>query len=410
VVSLELFTSRLSLLPLQEEIREKLLLRDAYLEQVDHSSDNFLSTYSTCSSSSARISPHHPHYLSDLTSSIRYGCIPSKLFEVSFLVLLVLLSDGVSALFTVIACWSLGSSVEMLSESFKFIYPISGSIFGMGMFAFSPLIWQYAVTAEVFPLNTLFASLLVYLTVKFTKYRSGKISLLGSFICGLALCNQHTIILFEFPLILWMLWLQRRKFFQEPRQLLLHIIAFSIGFSIYFYLPLAETLNPQAGSWGHVSTFSGFAHHFLRKDYGTFQLFSGNRGRKTDGFIERNISYIVDLWSTQGYYHSLIFALLGMLKTLERGLFHIQLLRAKKKEKKSKLPDRQKKSMEVDEASHALWEFDNVAIVILGTYLFYFCVFHSLSNLPLDDPLLYGIHQRFWMQVFIISFFLSHFS
>jgi hypothetical protein len=26
--------------------------------------------------------------------------------------------------------------------------------------------------------------------------------------------------------------------------------------------------------------------------------------------------------------------------------------------------------------------------------LFYFCIFHSLANLPLNDKLLYGIHQR----------------
>ena len=42
--------------------------------------------------------------------------------------------------------------------------------------------------------------------------------------------------------------------------------------------------------------------------------------------------------------------------------------------------------------------------VLFFTQLFYFGVFHSLSNLPLKDRLLYGVHQRFWMQPNILMF------
>ena len=31
-------------------------------------------------------------------------------------------------------------------------------------------------------------------------------------------------------------------------------------------------------------------------------------------------------------------------------------------------------------------------------------VFHSLSNLPLDQPLYFEVHKRFWMQAHIIAF------
>ena len=34
----------------------------------------------------------------------------------------------------------------------------------------------------------------------------------------------------------------------------------------------------------------------------------------------------------------------------------------------------------------------------MGSLGFYLLAFHALSNLPLSDPLLYGIHARFWMQ------------
>lgn len=36
---------------------------------------------------------------------------------------------------------------------------------------------------------------------------------------------------------------------------------------------------------------------------------------------------------------------------------------------------------------------------LLALPLFYLGVFHSLSNMPLDEELLYGVHERFWQQV-----------
>merc|ERR1711871_1376846 len=44
------------------------------------------------------------------------------------------------------------------------------------------------------------------------------------------------------------------------------------------------------------------------------------------------------------------------------------------------------------------------AIILVVVYIFYFCVFHSLANLPLGDKLLFGIHQRFWMQPNVLLF------
>lgn len=47
------------------------------------------------------------------------------------------------------------------------------------------------------------------------------------------------------------------------------------------YLPLAASLSPSAGSWGEVTSLAGFLHHVLRRDYGTFQLYSGNSASPT---------------------------------------------------------------------------------------------------------------------------------
>ena len=43
-------------------------------------------------------------------------------------------------------------------------------------------------------------------------------------------------------------------------------------------------------------------------------------------------------------------------------------------------------------------------VVLVCTWCFYLVVFHSLSNLPLYNRLLFGVHQRFWLQPSLIVF------
>jgi hypothetical protein len=144
------------------------------------------------------------------------------------------------------------------------------------MLAFSPLFWQYAISAEVFALNNFFVALIIYICVEISFDARISLVRLGAFVCGLALCNQHTIVLFEAPLIVWVLWNARShiangdsRYFWQPAA------AFILGLSVYAYLPLAAVLSPQPGAWGDVATLTGFLHHLLRRDYGTFQLYSG---------------------------------------------------------------------------------------------------------------------------------------
>src|SRR3546814_12283144 len=80
-----------------------------------------------------------------------------------------------------------------------------------GMVACSRLIWQYAITAEVFALNNFLICWMLYQTVRINKLRTRGSMYLGAFVCGLALCNQHTAMLHEAPLILWVLWVCREK-------------------------------------------------------------------------------------------------------------------------------------------------------------------------------------------------------
>lgn len=114
----------------------------------------------------------------------------------------------VSAIFTIVA----GSLVsESVSLTQSLIFPsrtqitksvdlgcsrIGSIIYTFGMFAFSPLIWQYAVTAEVFPMNTMFAALLMYLVLLFAKHHNIAIAYFGAFVCGLVSIRQVLVYIY----------------------------------------------------------------------------------------------------------------------------------------------------------------------------------------------------------------------
>jgi hypothetical protein len=303
-----------------------------------------------------------------------------------------------SAVLTALASLFIGLTV--LSVSGGGDSGTGGAIAAVGVFAFSPLIWQYAVTAEVFPLNTFFAALLLYLVVLFQRSRSLSVICAGAFLSGLALCNQHTIILYELPLVAWILFLDIDRLRQQPHLLALYACLFFLGLSLYLYLPIAATLVDAPGGWGHVKTISGLVHHMLRRDYGTFQLYSGAGGKAAEGLLERCAAYVEDLVK-QGLYVAPALSLLGAWHWCRNPGPAAESPAAsaatsKKKDVAVAAPAKTKTASR-DQAKYT-------PLAICFAQCFYFAVFHSLSNLPLSDKLLFGIHQRFWMQPNVLTF------
>jgi hypothetical protein len=350
------------------------------------------------------------------------------------------------AVCTTLASVLVGKTVLRLHPSKS----MAGAVTAMGLFAFSPLIWQYAITAEVFPLNTLFAALIVYLVVSFSAVRDNvTIAYIGAFVCGLALCNQHTIVLFEAPLILWMLFLLRNHIKAHPTVLVILSVCFLAGLLPYAYLPIASSIAPKPGSWGQVDTLSGFLHHILRKDYGTFQLFSGEQGKNAEGFGARNVAFLADFvgmqvgltdhkeWNAYGT-PLLCVITVGIIAACGGAVYSLLVTSNTKPgatgarkaaaanlvgSPGGKRKDTTKVATSASVAQHQPGSTVNSSadlatihlalspaecaytpLVLLGTLVFYFAVFHSLSNLPLHDRLLYGVHQRFWMQPNILMF------
>ena len=302
------------------------------------------------------------------------------------------IANGLSAVFSSVAVYFIGKCVHLLSSAHLLKESNAGAVLAMGLMSFSPLFWQFATTAEVFALNNLLVALLLYLTLLFMRRKESWILAVGALVCGLGLSNQHTIVLLEAPLILWMLFLSRKLLYQRPWILIVLASSFLLGLLPYLYLLYIGSHAPKPGSWGHLATIEGFLHHFLRKDYGTFQLYSGNVGGIKAGLVSRTIAYFEDLTFHQGLYLTPALAAIGTLISLYPLKFSAPSIQNPPMSSSSIIDDR--------EASFT-------PLLLVLCLPFYLLVFHSLSNLPLDDPLLYGVHQRFWMQPSILVFIFS---
>ena len=232
-----------------------------------------------------------------------------------------------------------------------------------GLYAFSPLIWSYAVTAEVFPLNNFFIAVLLNITWTFSSDgRRWPTAVLAFFVSGLALTNHHTFFFVATPILGWMLWCLRNenKFFKK---LITLIFSASLGLLPYLYLFWAGSQELPI-SWGDTGNWDGFLTHILRQEYGTFRLAISNQESQ--------------FWLAFKIYFETIskeLLIFGPFLIVAGGFLLIF--------KKRKAPD------------HISKAFCLLTFSIFSTYLL---IFHVLSNLNLSEPLYRGIMERFWQQ------------
>ena len=267
-----------------------------------------------------------------------------------------------------------------------------------GLFsAVSPLSWQYHVTAEVFALNNCLVALITLALVKYSvEPDKDNWMYLGAFFCGLALTNQHTSILLQVPAILYIVFEGKLLLGNNLKKLFICAICFLLGFSPYASMPVLASFYPHRGSWGHVTTFKGLIHHFRRADYGTFQLYSGDAS-KAEGMERRISAYFTDFATVQGGKIICFFACAGVI--LSVCAYSRSLVAAAKKGKR--------RSRSEEEEQEHLSKASKATTLLVACLAFYLVIFHSLANLPLHNKLLFGIHQRFWMQPNIFMFIFS---
>jgi hypothetical protein len=140
------------------------------------------------------------------------------------------------------------------------------------VYAFSPLAWSLATSAETFTLNALIAATIVWLSAPSRPLRGVKAVAALGLLAGLGLSNHHTIVLIA-PLGLWAAVREVREVRDAPRTILAVIAgigAMIVGLAPYAYLLVAA--HREGWTWGGTGTLSGVLHHFLRSDYGTLRL------------------------------------------------------------------------------------------------------------------------------------------
>jgi hypothetical protein len=191
---------------------------------------------------------------------------------------------------------------------------------GTLILAFNPLFWSWSLVAEVFPLNNLLATLLIYFLVvwnddpqKFRKLAA------AAFVAGLAVANQQTIVLLG-PAVCYLLWRHRLVLLAQPRLIIICAVAFGIGLLPYSYLFWAAARHP-VWNWGGISSFSDVVAHVTRKGYGSFHLV----GPELEGGFWWH--RLIDLFISLGMMLCL-FGLLGLIRAWRqhRWLFWFVLL------------------------------------------------------------------------------------
>lgn len=144
-------------------------------------------------------------------------------------------------------------------------------ILGVFLLCFSNSFFSQAIVTEVFSLHLFFVAIFIYLCLLRMKVNLNFISLtlFLSFLFGLSLGNQHTIILC-LPAFFYAYFSDIKK----PHISLWAFLFFLIGISIYIALPIISARNPPIDD-GNPENLQNFFRILSRYDYGTFQLHKG---------------------------------------------------------------------------------------------------------------------------------------
>ena len=235
-----------------------------------------------------------------------------------------------------------------------------------GLLAFSPLVWPYAVTAEVFPLNNLMIAALLLLLVE-TDRAEGPALRRGlcafALVSGLSLGNHHTSVFVIAPFGAYLLW--RARSVLDARLLALIAAAGLVGLTPYLYLPWAASRRP-AVAFGDPSRWNGFWAHLLRREYGTFRLATEETGAA--GNWGPRVGHVVAVLARSTFFVAPLLAM-GALPAALRP----RTARGR------------------------------VAALVAGTLAFYVTTFAALANVRWDDVLHRTVQDRFWQQAVVLA-------
>ena len=146
-------------------------------------------------------------------------------------------------------------------------------------YGFAGLVWAQGVALEVYSLQLLMTSLILWSFLNGIFRNSMRYLMLSALLTGLGFANHMTTVLL-LPAMLFMFFRRPQERFDfskiRLRQLLWLLIPFVIGLSFYLYLPLRSATLPEF-NWGWVHRgFDKFLYHVQGKQYQVWMGFDSN--------------------------------------------------------------------------------------------------------------------------------------
>ncbi|CAG5114902.1 unnamed protein product [Candidula unifasciata] len=262
----------------------------------------------------------------------------------------------------------------------------SSSLLGACLFSFSRLTWTWSVSAEVFSLNNLLVACLMLVAVKFDGAEQESLvqwALMGSFVCGLCLSNQHTSVVYVAVMVPWALYRLWKNQHLTPAVIVKLTVALMCGLLPYIYLPVAAHMHIARWTWGDQRTLMGFLTHLLRMEYGTWDLLKNHTGQ---GLFPGLFSVT---YASHCATHLTCFPTVA--DTRQTWLLLCFTSRWLKKL-----------------FSHCCRYKTNMVVVMFYIMLFLYLVFFCWrANLDIKDPLLFRVVERFWMQADLVVIVLA---
>ncbi|MBI2029454.1 DUF2723 domain-containing protein [Candidatus Gottesmanbacteria bacterium] len=135
---------------------------------------------------------------------------------------------------------------------------------------FSYLFWLYSEVPEVFSLNLMLMSLLIYLLIAIDKKPRKNLLYLFFLILGLSFSHHHIILFFVPAIIFWFVIIRKKlNPLLNVKSILITFLFFLIGLLPYLYLPIAASYNPPL-NWSDPVNLHNFIRLITRADYGSF--------------------------------------------------------------------------------------------------------------------------------------------
>ena len=191
---------------------------------------------------------------------------------------------------------------------------ITGAITATISLGLSRNFWSQSTSIEVYPLHILMISILLFIFFKnynkplFEQSKIKKDSMRGwilfSFILGLSFTNHMTTI-FLLPAFAFMYFYEHKFKYGSFKVLLILLIPFLFGLSLYLYLPFRAAAIPTL-NWGDPSTFETLRWHVSGKQYSDLVFASF-------GEMKGQISYFFNLIPADYLYFPIIVSLFGIL-------------------------------------------------------------------------------------------------